>query len=220
MKAFWKARYQIIPSGEDSATQDTPANEAISYYETDFANAFNQKSQYRGPPTLELEKAWNDLWDQPEVGIPAESVIDMKKTTDPLSQYISVPEDEGTGYIGGLEVFHQLHCLNYIRQFTWFVMDTYTNETLPAEFNIPLKALRMHTDHCIETLRLVLMCQSDVTPVMVKWSESTPPIPEADFNSHHKCRNFDAIVAWNEAHAVKSWGGPPAHHDHHLGHLE
>lgn len=30
---------------------------------------------------------------------------------DPLPQYITVPEDEGKGYIGGLEVFHQLHCL-------------------------------------------------------------------------------------------------------------
>lgn len=99
-------------------------------------------------------------------------------------------------------------------------MDKYTNETLPDEFNIPLKALRIHTDHCIETLRLVLMCQSDITPVMVKWSSGVPPIPEADFNSHHKCRDFDAIVAWNKAHAIKSWGGPPAHHDHHSGHSD
>lgn len=44
--------------------KQAPANEAVSYYEVDFANAFDQKSQYRGPPTLELEMAWKNLWDR------------------------------------------------------------------------------------------------------------------------------------------------------------
>lgn len=73
---------------------------------------------------------------------------------------------------------------------------------MPIHFNWPLKALRMHTDHCIETLRIVLMCQSDVTPLLYKMSSDDPPLPEPDFKTHHRCRNFDDILAWNEAHGL------------------
>jgi hypothetical protein len=39
-----------------------PALEAIEYEEFNFPNEFDQPSIYRGPPTLELEQAWKDLW--------------------------------------------------------------------------------------------------------------------------------------------------------------
>jgi hypothetical protein len=82
-------------------------------------------------------------------------------------------------------------------------MDKYDEGTMPRTFNNKsLKALRMHTDHCIETLRIVLMCQSDVTPLLKKISPDNPEIAEADFNSHHRCRNFDDIVAWNEENGL------------------
>jgi Domain of unknown function (DUF3328). len=93
-------------------------------------------------------------------------------------------------------------------------MGKYTDETLPPELHLPLKALRMHTDHCVETLRLVLMCQSDVSPVLVKWSSDDPPIPQAEFSSHHRCRSFDDILAWNEQHALQNVF-PPKDHRHH-----
>ena len=31
--------------------------------------------------------------------------------SDNLDNYMKVPREEGDGYLGGLEVFHQLHCL-------------------------------------------------------------------------------------------------------------
>lgn len=164
----------------------------------------------------------------------------LNRSGGSLRDYVAVPKEEGDGYFGGLEVFHQLHCLvntppfcinfppvelpltlsvdhqNYIRQFTWFLMDKYNDKTLPEGVDISLKALRMHTDHCIETLRIVLMCHSDVSPVLVKWSSSDPPMPEADFSSHHYCRNFEDILAWNRKHALSSWeSGDLQHHHHH-----
>ena len=93
-----------------------------------------------------------------------------------------------------------------VRQFTWYLMDKYDNETLPSGFDLSLKALRMHTDHCIETLRLALMCHSDVSLVLLKRSSINPLIPEAEFSSRHRCRNFEDIFAWNKEHAINSWG--------------
>lgn len=58
----------------------------------------------------------------------------------------------------------------------------------------------MHVDHCIETLRLSLMCAADVTPMLVLKDESKESGTSADFNTFHKCRNFDAILEWQNAH--------------------
>ena len=35
----------------------------------------------------------------------------LNRSGEPLSRYMTAPEEEGHGYVGGLEVFHQLHCL-------------------------------------------------------------------------------------------------------------
>lgn len=53
---------------------------------------------------------------------------------------------------------------------------------------------RMHVDHCIEALRLSLMCYADITPLLIKKSSRLKVGRMADFNVHHKCRNFDKIV--------------------------
>lgn len=39
-----------------------PLNDAIEYSELDFENPFAHPSIYRGPPTPELETAWDELW--------------------------------------------------------------------------------------------------------------------------------------------------------------
>jgi hypothetical protein len=60
-------------------------------------------------------------------------------------------------------------------------------------------------DHCIETLRLSLMCQADIGVFTYR------RFPEygldegdfwPDFSSMHVCRNFDTIRTWAIEHAV------------------
>lgn len=55
---------------------------------------------------------------------------------------------------------------------------------------------RMHVDHCIETVRIALMCFADITPVLVREDPVSPLGSRADFNTHHKCRNFEKIEQW------------------------
>lgn len=62
---------------------------------------------------------------------------------------------------------------------------------------------RMHVDHCIETLRLSLMCYSDITPVLLLDDDDPSSPGTADFNVHHKCRNFEKIVDYVEDNAVE-----------------
>ena len=54
----------------------------------------------------------------------------------------------------------------------------------------------MHVDHCIETVRIALMCYADITPLFVSEDPHSPTGERADFNTHHRCRNFDQIEEW------------------------
>jgi hypothetical protein len=68
---------------------------------------------------------------------------------------------------------------------------------LPGDFDKEHDlGLRMHTDHCIEALRLNLMCQSDTTPVFLITDPKASLGVRPDFSGHHKCRNFEKIRQW------------------------
>lgn len=43
------------------------------------------------------------------------------------------------------------------------------------------------------------MCASDVTPVTSNWVQGHHS-PHPDFNTMHKCRNFDKLLEWVEDH--------------------
>jgi hypothetical protein len=120
------------------------------------------------------------------------------------------PANEG-GYAAFIEVFHQLHCLNIIRQYTWLQSGNYKPETvndtqyedipeIPEGFRTSAVANRLQADHCIETLRLAIMCHGDVTPVLIHTDRNAPLGERADFSSHHKCRDFEKIRDWMGNH--------------------
>ena len=89
---------------------------------------------------------------------------------------------------------------NLIRQYTW--RDWYRRHpdvvATPADMRGTDVASRMHVDHCIEALRLTLMCHGDTTPYFVIEDESAPLGKKADFSPHHTCRNFAKIATWTE----------------------
>ncbi|KAI0554325.1 hypothetical protein F4679DRAFT_597392 [Xylaria curta] len=190
----------------------SPAIDAdiVEYYETNFQNEFGGRSKYIGPPTPELEERWNDLWSRGTIELPLDGLSRLNKSSERLKH---VHNDSKRGYLAILEVFHQLHCLNLVRQYTW--KDYYAthmgewisedtrgivdlNVTDPANI-----ADRMHADHCIEALRLQLMCNADLTPLLIELDESSEFGQKADFNVHHKCRNWDKITEWQYANSVE-----------------
>ena len=59
--------------------------------------------------------------------------------------------------------------------------------------------------HCLDILRQQLMCTVDVGVLGQVWfqpNENKPPGAFVDFNTMHKCRNFDAIRNWAEKHQL------------------
>lgn len=50
-------------------------------------------------------------------------------------------------------------------------------------------------EHCLDALRLSIMCKGDMTLIPTKDSDSRPF--EAVFESVHACRDFSAIRDWS-----------------------
>lgn len=63
------------------------------------------------------------------------------------------------------------------------------------------ESISIHTDHCIDYLRQVLMCHGDVTPITHFYHETRMRNFWPNFTVPHTCRKWDKIVAWAEAGA-------------------
>ncbi|EQB43626.1 hypothetical protein CGLO_17715 [Colletotrichum gloeosporioides Cg-14] len=162
--------------------------EFIEYTEQ---NHLMQPSPYRGKPTREVEEAWIRLWRVPPIRFPEDKLAALNKA--PPEKYERVPKELGGGVKGFLNVFHQLHCLNLVRQYTYRNDYDYSNVTA---FRAPEELVRGHIDHCIETIRKSLMCTADVTPVVFENDPSRASGSKSDFNLWRKCRDFDRIQDW------------------------
>lgn len=62
------------------------------------------------------------------------------------------------GIFGGVDMFHQLHCLNSLRK---AVVNGRMEQFAGAQENM----MRIHLYHCIGQLRQAIMCYGDLTPV-------------------------------------------------------
>ncbi|KAI0398912.1 hypothetical protein F4802DRAFT_611274 [Xylaria palmicola] len=178
----------------------SPANEAIGYEVIEPNNAFAHASPYRGPPTPELESEWNKLWMHGGIRFPEEKLYLINRTVDLGNNRTLKPWHDGKGgFHAQLEVYHQLHCLNLIRQYTW--RDWYYRHPEIVRMSGDMLAsdveARMHTDHCIEALRLALMCHGDTTPSITVLNPDAPRGEMADFSPAKKCRKFDKLQEWS-----------------------
>ncbi|KAI1294308.1 hypothetical protein F5Y03DRAFT_373352 [Xylaria venustula] len=90
-----------------------------------------------------------------------------------------------------LAVFHQLHCIDIIRNGYWAAMDGIE----PSHHAEPA-----HLRHCFDYLRQSAMCSADT---------NLEPVIEGrggvnGFGSDRKCRNFERVSAWADQWRVES----------------
>lgn len=187
----------------------SPAFEAVEYEWKTFENDFFHDSPYRGPPTEELEKAWDDLWNYGAFSVPKDMLPKLNKST---TGWREIPEEKGGGVAGLLEGFHQIHCLNLIRQYTY--RDQWDYSGLPSFEGTP-QLVRHHIDHCIETLRINLMCTADVTPYLIELNPNRRLGEDPNFDTLHKCRKWDKLVHWAKSHEIFRTADPANGHGNH-----
>ncbi|KAI0969599.1 hypothetical protein F4678DRAFT_473800 [Xylaria arbuscula] len=117
-------------------------------------------ARYTGRPTQGLDDAWDRIVGRYLALTEAEAQSLQGPVAEERGRYCVVPH-----------VRHRLHC--------WY-------PTILTENKTTVPAFLMHVDHCIETLREMLQCQADLTPVPHVYLE-------------HTCRDFGAIMKWQDA---------------------
>jgi len=99
-----------------------------------------------------------------------------------------------SGYMGTLNVWHELHCVKRLYQYTF--VDHYFPNMTKAEWNYNLH----HNLHCLDILRQGVQCRVDVSPLTFRWGEAQV-IPIANFSSPHSCANWDTFMDWSKDNA-------------------
>jgi hypothetical protein len=107
----------------------------------------------------------------------------------------------GGGFPANVEGLHHLHCLNLLRQSLYYNIDYYRSQGKGAFINEDM-IVRHHVSHCLDIIRQQLMCTPDTGLLGQVWWDPSHPKAFVDFNTEHKCKNFDAIRQWAEERQI------------------
>ncbi|KDR69141.1 hypothetical protein GALMADRAFT_215420 [Galerina marginata CBS 339.88] len=160
----------------------SPANEAVEYHvRTHYGDAVDNVSPgFWGPPSPEVDQHWQSLSSYSISKIPKNQAALLPNKTSPI------PSDRNN-YVAGLDVFHQLHCLNMIRQALH--PEYYPKRRMNTTYG------DWHIRHCVDSVRQSLMCSADISVIVWQWSdELQETFPRG--NIAHTCRNYEKIQDW------------------------
>ncbi|KAK4206802.1 hypothetical protein QBC37DRAFT_300050 [Rhypophila decipiens] len=179
----------------------SPMLEAVEYYDTTESSGAvvglgtAPSALYMGFPTSTLEHAWDALWQFGSMGIP-ESQLPLLNKTATERDWHHLPLHIGGGIQAYFEGFHYIHCLNLARQYTYRHEYNYSHV---HAFSNPNVGILDHVEHCLEMLRVRIMCDADPTMYPVsggdggsKWTIHTRP--------RRVCRDFGKMVQWANEH--------------------
>lgn len=138
----------------------SPAGEAVIWEEREFTlgDRIQEKSKYSGKPSPALDKAWHDLLNDENIRIEPEVIKRLGRE----DIGVRIPGDDG--YIGTINVYHELHCLKRLHQYMYQEMYWTDLDDVQREMN------RLHNEHCIDFLRQSAMCHGDVGLITFEWS--------------------------------------------------
>ncbi|KAM0745102.1 hypothetical protein ACQRIT_000486 [Beauveria bassiana] len=182
----------------------SPATNAIQYVTELWPENLAHKTSYMasgadGMPTDKTDQLWNELY---EFGISRLSSFEASKLPNETA---ALPYTSGQ-YPIQLGVFHQLHCLNNVRmalypeRYSSAFHDLFATDGDGTIFNHTSHDAN-HLSHCVDSLRLTIMCHSDVTPLTWVYDElKRQPLPT--LYVQHTCRKFAAIQDWAAERAI------------------
>ncbi|KAJ7057152.1 hypothetical protein C8F01DRAFT_1257073 [Mycena amicta] len=161
----------------------SPAEQAIKHKQLKFHRNLEDDIQiYERRPSPQVDAAWEELYAYAASRVPKSEVEKMTNKTWPVV-------GEPGNYVIALEVFHQLHCLDMIRQ-----------RLHPGGGNYTAISEK-HMRHCIGAIRQALMCSADITPIVWQWSTHFKEAIQRD-DLVHTCRDFDSIQSWAQQRSM------------------
>ncbi|KAI8632036.1 hypothetical protein F5Y19DRAFT_422920 [Xylariaceae sp. FL1651] len=152
----------------------------------------------RQMPNAAADIVWEDYEKVRPIPLTRSQIVRMGK--DPTNVAKFEHELWGLGddaYVGDLDVFHQLHCLNSLRKFAY--AGYYNKTAIDAADGSSWGAV--HINHCVDILMQTIQCLGNVGFITSYWAENQP-YPQPDMSINRKCIVFDRLVAWRNAHSV------------------
>ncbi|KAM7184640.1 protein of unknown function (DUF3328) domain containing protein [Rhypophila sp. PSN 637] len=186
-----------------TSTYSTVMNQISNkLHDVKFNGTLGKNSEFSGhwgDPNEEMDRNWNK-WGFGKFGSFSEQ--EFAEMGMDLEGSAKFTPEFGGGHIGFLEVSHQMHCLNVIRQaYHREYYEKPENKIWADWLNDNPITIKVHISHCFEMLRQVIMCNADLGLIPQHWVEDIKD-PFANFNTVHKCRDLDSIERWIEDHVV------------------
>ncbi|OAA74187.1 hypothetical protein ISF_01088 [Cordyceps fumosorosea ARSEF 2679] len=166
----------------------SPASGAMQWAEHTFVENSFSHGPFSGYPREEIDKNWHDLINYENIIIEPEIIRKLGR------EDIAVADPEGRGYLGTLNVYHQLHCIKRLWQYSY--PEVYRQNQTPAE----AEADRLHKEHCFDFLRQSVMCLADIGIITYQWTNDRM-VPIAN-STTHQCANWEKLDAWTKERSV------------------
>ncbi|KAJ5419546.1 uncharacterized protein N7487_003096 [Penicillium crustosum] len=165
----------------------------IQYSLQEFNGSLLKENVFRQDAGPDVDAAWESLGvNYRSVRIPPEDAEQSGLAAD----QVKINAKYGGGFPANVEGLHHLHCLNLLRQSLYYNYDYYHTRGMGPSRTMTI--LSAATSHCLDILRQELMCTVDSGVLGQVWIYPENPEPYVDFNTQHRCKNFDAVRRWAE----------------------
>jgi hypothetical protein len=152
-------------------------------------------SIYRQDPSHEVDMAWHRLGNINPIPISVQDVRNIGYDPSIAAKWPEVYGLGGDAYVARLDVFHEIHCLDMLRR------EVHFEHYYPQWPNGATADHKVHISHCIYALLQSLTCAANTDPFIHYWVDvGDEPYP--DFSINRQCKNFDAILDWQEKNSI------------------
>ncbi|KAH8657881.1 hypothetical protein BX600DRAFT_514423 [Xylariales sp. PMI_506] len=188
---LWIGYQTLSPLPPWPHTLYSPADASVEYEIVTFNTAFPGR---KTPTTVYFgyndysNHAWSVLLQPYTSRISAQEAARLPRKTSKIGE-------DPEAYIMGLDVYHQLDCLNLWRKMIGANL-TMASVAPPAD-----EADADYHYHCVDSIRQSLMCNADLSVIHWGWNaEMGQHYPEP--STTHICRNWNRIHKWAVKHQL------------------
>ncbi|KAF7186989.1 hypothetical protein HII31_11598 [Pseudocercospora fuligena] len=156
-------------------------------------------SIWRGlPNNPDTEAAWDQFEHIRTLPLTSSQIQRMGKDPSTVAKFEDAVWNLGdNAYVGALDFFHQVHCLNLLRNAAFFNHPA----TMVTKHGKQDKLYWVHLQHCTDMLMQHLLCTADTGMITYQWKEDNAhPFP--DFTVNRECKNWHQLAAYRDEKAV------------------
>ncbi|KAJ5740756.1 hypothetical protein N7493_000628 [Penicillium malachiteum] len=186
----------------------------VEFITQGFNGSLLKENIFRQDASPEVDAAWESLGvNYRAIRVAAEDAQESGIAVD----QVKINPKYGGGFPANVEGMHHLHCLDLLRQSLYYNYDYYHSKGEGAFSNSDY-IVRHHVSHCLDILRQQLMCTVDTGIFGQVWIHPENPEPYVDFNTQHRCKNFEKVRHWAEMNQLPTdlpndFLIPPTQHD-------